>query len=241
MGRVLCSRYLKGQMSEAEWEFRRSEPMVNPGPLNLRPHVDPDWYQSGGAGNVSVSIGFNFNQLPATPLGSAAGRLPGDSIPTHFDMLPKSHFFHRCPHFPPRLIRLKGVSIHWRNNKDEELEEAELLTPQEEASAGLVFNHGGATLGNLDKALPWEYRSSYNGHLAGSQQAIAIELLQVCSFLHCRPMELYLGASTFREKLKFYTFWDGHVYDTEIVNRWLAESIETTRVYLCNGATGAKS
>ncbi|RXW18665.1 hypothetical protein EST38_g7186 [Candolleomyces aberdarensis] len=170
MGRVLCSRYLKGQMSEAEWEFRKTEPMVNAGPLNLRPHVDPDWYQSGGAGNVSISIGFYFCQLPTIPVGSATGKLPGDSMPTHFDMLPKRDFLHRCrtmkkrvmeyirhpllfymnaAYLPPRLIRIKGVVFHWRNNRDEELEEAEFLTPQEEASAGLVFNHGGATLGNL--------------------------------------------------------------------------------------------
>ncbi|RXW18668.1 hypothetical protein EST38_g7185 [Candolleomyces aberdarensis] len=241
MGRVLCSRYLKGQISAAEWEFRKTEPMVNAGPLNLRPRVDSDWYQSGGAGNVSLSIGFYFYQLPAAPLGSAAGKLPGDSMPTHFDMLPKSHFFHRCPYLPPRLIRLKGVSIHWRNNQDEELEEAELLTPQEEASASFVFNHGGATLGNLDKVLPWEYRSSDKDHLAGSQQATAIELLQVRSFLHCRPTELYLGASTFRERLKFHIFWDGHVYDTEVVHQWLAELMEATRAYLCNGSIGARS
>ena len=199
MGRVLCSRYLKGQMSAAEWEFRKMEPMVNAGPLNLRPHVDSDWYQSGGAGNASLSIGFYFYLLPATPLGSAAGKLPGDSMPTHFDMLPKSHFFHRCrtmkkrvmehirhplffymntAYLPTWLIHLKGVATHWRNNKDGEPEEAAFLTPQEEASASFVFNHGGTTLGNV-----------------GSPVFILVSLLIIlvrpCSLTKCFPGSIF--------------------------------------------------
>jgi hypothetical protein len=157
-------------MSEAEWEFRKTEPMVNAGPLNLRPLSDSHWYRTGGAANVSLSIGFYFYQLPIVPLGLAAQLSPGFPLPSHLDMLPKSHFFHRShtmktrvtdyirhplffymntAYLPPRLTRLKDVAMHWRNNKEEEVDEAAFLTPQEEASSGFVFNFGGATLGNV--------------------------------------------------------------------------------------------
>jgi hypothetical protein len=55
-------------MSEAEWNFRKAEPMCNAGVVNLRPFVDSDWYNSGGAGNVSLSIGFYLYQTLAMPL-----------------------------------------------------------------------------------------------------------------------------------------------------------------------------
>ena len=60
----------------------------------------------------------------------------------------------------------------------------------------------------------------------------SLKLLRVRSFLHCRPAELYLGASTFRKQMKFHVFWDGNVYDNEVVRDWLEELVETSKVYL---------
>lgn len=48
MARVLCQRYLQGKMSQEEWEFRKAEPMINAGPLNLRPFLDSEWFKNGG-------------------------------------------------------------------------------------------------------------------------------------------------------------------------------------------------
>ena len=146
--------------------------------------------------------------------------------------------------------------MRWRSGRLEEeegLDETSLFSPEEEANAGFVFNHGGATRGNvrftrlkirlpcylpvarqLDKVLPSEY------HLFspfGRSQQTSIELLQVRSFLHCRPAELYLGASTFRQTLGFHLFWDGNVYDAEVVHDWLGELMGTARAYLCSHAT----
>jgi hypothetical protein len=86
----------------------------------------------------------------------------------------------------------------------------------------------------LDKVLPSEYHSPNPS--CGSQQT-SIELLEVRSRQHCRPAELYLGASTFRQKLKFHLYWDGNVYDAELVHDWLEELMETARVYLCHRVT----
>lgn len=35
--RLLCRRYIKGDIDAEEWEFRKREPMMSAGPSNLRP------------------------------------------------------------------------------------------------------------------------------------------------------------------------------------------------------------
>ncbi|KAF5315871.1 hypothetical protein D9611_004763 [Ephemerocybe angulata] len=248
MARVMARRYLQGKMSQKEWDFRKVEPMINAGPLNLRPFLKSAWYESGGSTNASLAIGFYFYQLPFMSLGSAASLLPGSGLPGHLDMLSKTRFFYRCqrmkqsiaeyvrhPLFcemntvflPARLQRLKGIALDWRSGKAAEIG-APLLSPEDEADEAFIINHGGATLGNLDSVLPHEY--SHPGD--SNDNGPALKLLQVRSFLHCRPAELYLGASTFRHKLKFHIFWDGHVYEDDVVKDWLKELIDSTLVYL---------
>jgi hypothetical protein len=50
--------------------------------------------------------------------------------------------------------------------------------------------------------------------------------------LHCRPAELYLGASTTRQQLDFYVFWDQNVFDRETVEEWLGEVRGAAEFYL---------
>lgn len=50
--------------------------------------------------------------------------------------------------------------------------------------------------------------------------------------LHCRPGELYLGASTSRGQLHLNVFWDGNVYDEDLVKEWLDEVRGATELYL---------
>jgi hypothetical protein len=50
--------------------------------------------------------------------------------------------------------------------------------------------------------------------------------------LHCRPSELYLGASTFYQQLRFYIFWDQNVFDRETVEEWLGEVRGAAEFYL---------
>ena len=41
--------------------------------------------------------------------------------------------------------------------------------------------------------------------------------------LHTRPAELYLGALSSRGRLSMYVFYDGNVYEEEVVSEWLDE------------------
>ncbi|KAH6908840.1 hypothetical protein BKA70DRAFT_1103346 [Coprinopsis sp. MPI-PUGE-AT-0042] len=241
MARSLSKCYLEGKMTQDEWEFRKREPMVNAGPLNSRPFLDPQWLKDGGATNVSLGIGYYFYQLPFIPLGAAANLRPGSALPHHFDMFSKGRFNFRCqkmknnikefmqhPRFlemneaymPIRLQRLRDVA-----RKPKEGEPLPNMNPREQAAQGIVMNHGGATLGNLDTVLPHEYPST-----DGARPTV--KLLRVRSFLHCRPAELYLGASTFRKQMKFHIFWDGNVHEEEVVEDWLLELVEASKVYL---------
>ena len=77
--------------------------------------------------------------------------------------------------------------------------------------------------------VPSEY---FSPQTAGPESHPDIKVVAMRSFLHCRPMELYLGASTFLKRLKFYIFWDGNVYDGDVVEDWLQELVEATKVYL---------
>ena len=52
--------------------------------------------------------------------------------------------------------------------------------------------------------------------------------------LHCRPAELYLGASTFNQQLSFFVFWDQNVFDREVVSEWLEDVRSAAEFYLGN-------
>jgi len=69
MARVLCRRYLRGQISEEEWEYRKRQPMHIAGPLNLRPYLNQDWFETGGSGDVGINVSFFWYSLPFMPLG----------------------------------------------------------------------------------------------------------------------------------------------------------------------------
>lgn len=71
MTRVLCRRYLRGEIGEKEWEYRKRQPMHIWGPLNLRPYMDQQWYKNGGAGEVGLNVGYLHCILPFMPLGSS--------------------------------------------------------------------------------------------------------------------------------------------------------------------------
>lgn len=50
--------------------------------------------------------------------------------------------------------------------------------------------------------------------------------------LHCRPTELYLGASTSRQQLRLIIYWDNNVFDEAIVTEWLEEVKNAVDFYL---------
>jgi hypothetical protein len=50
--------------------------------------------------------------------------------------------------------------------------------------------------------------------------------------LHCRPAELYLGASSSQNRLNVGIFWDGNVFEEAVVEEWLDEVLKATLWYL---------
>jgi hypothetical protein len=101
--RVLYRRYLRGELSAAEWAHRLRQPSHFGGPLNLRPFLAPDWLAAGGASEVNLCISFFFNTLPFMP--RAPGATSGDparvardasGAPPLADLLSPARFFARA-------------------------------------------------------------------------------------------------------------------------------------------------
>ena len=103
LSRVLCRRYLRGEISEVEWAYRKREPMFFSGPINLRPYEDRTWFEEGGEGEVGINVSFWQCVLPFMPLGvmSAKGKEVGDvemmaGAPSFGALMPFGRFLHRC-------------------------------------------------------------------------------------------------------------------------------------------------
>ncbi|KAJ3515915.1 hypothetical protein NLJ89_g1458 [Agrocybe chaxingu] len=247
--RTLLRRYLRGDITEEEWGFRTKEPMFSAGPLNMRPFLDKSWIDTGGFSSVCVSIGFFFYLLPFMPLGAGAKLRPGPGIqlPSFEEQLSTQRFFFRSRYIrkqadnyfrhplfvelgevnlPRRLARMQPVGDQWRRGGQPPQNLSDRpLSPKEQAATGFILGNGGSSMGNVDLLLPREYPSDRN-------VKPMIYLREEKTFLHCRPTELYLGASTSGQQLKLHVFFDGNVYDDEVVSEWLDDVVLATEYYL---------
>ncbi|KAF8201727.1 hypothetical protein BJ912DRAFT_514561 [Pholiota molesta] len=248
--RLLLKRYLRGEISEEEWEFRKKEPMSSVGPLNLRPFLDKEWIEAGGFSHVCVSIGFFFYSLPMMPLGASARLRPGAEVPPFDAMLSKNRFLLRSrlikkqsnntfkhPLFlelgsvsrPARLAFHKRKAFQWRTERGPPKDfTAKTFSPLEEAARGPVFNNGGSSMGNIDLLLPREYPLGYEK----DSTVPNLRLIKNTTMLHCRPTELYLGASTSQQQLQLIIHWDNNVFDEAVVTEWLEEVKNAVDFYL---------
>jgi hypothetical protein len=52
------------------------------------------------------------------------------------------------------------------------------------------------------------------------------------TYVHTRPAELYVGAGTLRKQLYFDVFYDGNVYQENVVQEWLEEVKDAALWYL---------
>lgn len=169
--RFLYKRYLRGEMSKQEWEYRKRQPLHTGGPLNLRPFLDKTWFKRGGGGELCVAISFYYLTLSRVPLGSDLEADAGD-IPSLTTMLSRKQFFHRCnmvkmqvthyikhPLFyelsaaqsPGRVRRLKAAGEKWRN-REEKGKDKEARKDIWDVTEGPVFTHGGSSFGNVSTA-----------------------------------------------------------------------------------------
>ncbi|KAH7920338.1 hypothetical protein BV22DRAFT_1021395 [Leucogyrophana mollusca] len=282
MTRIFSRRYLRGEMSEEEWEYRTRQPMHFNGPLNLRPYQDKEWFKKGGSGDVGLNISFFQYTLPSMPLGIMARRSNttglklADGAPHFADLFPFRRFLHRCsivkstadkvfnhPRFVDialaahdRILPTRAAALRWLH-EDKKVRsglKSEKGAPIRAECMGPVLSLAGSTLGNMDGLIPADYplppsdrlsplapndhphRAGYYAELEPPREhqpespRLRIEYWR--THLHARPAELYLGASTLHRQLQYMIFYDGRVFEEEIVREWLNEVKDATMWYL---------
>jgi hypothetical protein len=168
--RVICRRYIRGDIDKDEWEYRRREPMFTGSPHNLRPFLNQQWFEQGGSSNISVSISFFFHTLPFMPLGASSGLAPGDVLPEFQDLLSPARFWLRCnlvmqqirslrrhPLFPYCLVLGRAVearketALCWdaQGGTQERLAGRVISAVEQGQTYGPVMSHGGSSFGNV--------------------------------------------------------------------------------------------
>ncbi|KAF8556519.1 hypothetical protein OG21DRAFT_1506449 [Imleria badia] len=186
MTRVLYRRYLRGEISEEEWAYRKRQPHVNGGPCNLRRYLDKAWFENGGGGEFMLSISLFIYRLPFMTLGATAERRQhvwSDGAPPFSDLLTFDRFLHRA-----RLVKKQATAFfghplfleivhaghvayvpHTRTRALRRMQCAETAdggdahaNADEDKVLAVtdmpnVWAHGGSSLGNLDLMSPTEY------------------------------------------------------------------------------------
>ncbi|KIJ57808.1 hypothetical protein HYDPIDRAFT_34772 [Hydnomerulius pinastri MD-312] len=95
MSRVLHRLYLRGLISEEDWQYCRMQPTYINSPLDLRSYLDPVWYRNGGGGELLLSSSSLRLSLPFMPISlqTPANR---SEPPPFRDMLSLARFHLRC-------------------------------------------------------------------------------------------------------------------------------------------------
>lgn len=140
--RMLHRRYLRGDISQDEWEHRRRQPMHFGGPINLRPYMDAEWQRKGGATEIVLAIDYYECRLPFMPAPFGTRRdqaVPRvDGAPPYSALLSRERFFNRARFFraqlqkivrhpllldialarqPMYVVRKKTIATHWLAEK----------------------------------------------------------------------------------------------------------------------------
>lgn len=103
MARVLYRRYLRGEISEEEWEQRKAEPVHSAGPMTLRPFVDREWLESGGLTEVFVCISYFRVKLPFMPTVQSAVKELVNGAPSYRTLMSLDRFLFRCNYIKQQI------------------------------------------------------------------------------------------------------------------------------------------
>ncbi|KAG9311988.1 hypothetical protein JVU11DRAFT_7259 [Chiua virens] len=191
ISRLLCRRYLRGEISEGEWEYRKRQPMLFIGLVNLRSHFDPDWFCNGGSGEIGLNFSFHQHVLPFMPLGAMANKKDEleliNGAPRFQDLMSFGRFLLRCEWVKsrgeklfrnPRFLEIciathnsaletnKSKAANWRRSGERARSSAEALEPLPLENLGPVFTQRGSSLGNMDCMMPLDYPLPANHHLS---------------------------------------------------------------------------
>ncbi|KAH7889365.1 hypothetical protein F5I97DRAFT_1923912 [Phlebopus sp. FC_14] len=253
MTRVLYRRYLRGEIGEEEWQYRKRQPYISGGPLNLRPYLNKEWLDKGGGGELLLAISFFFYQLPFMTMA-----------PPFANLLTFNRFLHRANMIKRqaasllkhplsteialgshlgRLERTRHGALEWMKSQEEGITLDKGPVLEAINFPGAIWAHGGSSMGDVDGLLPREYplrstnplsprsniphpaKAGYVTPLApnDSDDEPKITMEYFKMHLHTRPGELYLGAITARKHLHLSVYYDGHVYEDAVVQEWLDE------------------
>ncbi|KAF8838028.1 hypothetical protein BDN67DRAFT_955732 [Paxillus ammoniavirescens] len=183
MTRVLYRRYLRGEISGEEWEYRKKQPHISGGPLNLRPYLDQEWLAKGGHGEFLLAISFLFYQLPFMTLGMTTRQHREELVlcngaPPFAHLLTFHRFLHRANMvkqqvdkflYHPLFLEIAGAAhldrleitrfgaLAWMKSIKEgtTADEGEVLAAID--FPGATWAHGGSSMGNMDHIFPVEY------------------------------------------------------------------------------------
>lgn len=151
--------------------------MHSSGPINLRPFLNKDWFENGGAGEPCLSVGF-FYTLPFIPLGmTARGDLAtlrlDNGAPPFSALLSSERFFLRSnivkmqakawlthpllsvignTRTPSRIERTKNILERWHNalNANPNAKDLEVSSNNRSSlTTDPTFTHGGSSMGNV--------------------------------------------------------------------------------------------
>ena len=129
MTRVLYRRYLRGEISEGEWAYRKRQPHISGGPINLRPYLDKTWLAKGGGGEFMLSLGLFFYELPFMTLGTTAEQersqlcVLSDGAPPFSDLLTFDRFLHRAGLIKKQAAAFFGHPLFFEITRAAALEE----------------------------------------------------------------------------------------------------------------------
>ncbi|KAF9240389.1 hypothetical protein BU15DRAFT_61409 [Melanogaster broomeanus] len=145
LSRLLCRRYLRGEISEEEWQYRKREPMFFTGPLNLRPYQDQDWLEKGGLSEVGLNVSALRYILPFHAawcnVWEGCRKLGIVGWGTAF----------RGPHViqsvPPSEMA-KEVGLTWRGTGERVVQNPNAQQSTPVHSLGPIPTQGGSSLGN---------------------------------------------------------------------------------------------
>ncbi|KIJ68173.1 hypothetical protein HYDPIDRAFT_83607 [Hydnomerulius pinastri MD-312] len=241
MSRVLHKLYLRGRISEEEWQYRRRQPTYITGPLDLRSSLNPVWYRNGGGGELVLSISFFYFTLCFMPT-SPQGILHGTEPPSFSEMLSPERFRLRCKlvqsqarHFHSHPLFLETTTgshlAHFAHAKSAANSDAqprssfdsdsgEEMGSYDSRFSGAVFGYGITNVGVVSFPTP-STAPTHDEH--GDATAPRLRVVDCQSYMHCQPGELYISSAVFQEQLVMRVFFDANAYDEEMVQEWLEE------------------
>ncbi|KAI0748120.1 hypothetical protein C8Q80DRAFT_718077 [Daedaleopsis nitida] len=181
--RILHRRYLRRDMSEDEWEYRRRQPMHFAGAINVRPYVDAEWQRKGGATEIALMIDLYECTLPFMPTPYGTRRDEGvprvDGAPPYSALMSHARFFHRTRLFkaqlqrhvthplrmdiasarqPSNILGKKRNALHWLAEKNgDPLPELDQPPHWDSLPADFVNSNNHSSVGQLSLLIPERY------------------------------------------------------------------------------------